>query len=93
MPAKPKTAKVKKLTTDKAASTIKRELASLRALIESTDDDIAKRVAWAVEQGIRWAVEKTVGWERPSVDVNDTAKIIREELANHQLARAEGRGK
>lgn len=62
-------------------STINKRLRELRKLIDDpNEDEVAKRVAWSVEQAIRWARSHTVGWPKPADDARGTAKLIRRDL-------------
>lgn len=73
--------KPKRITTNKSAATIKRELDRLRKLIEDpSTPPITKRVAWAQEQAIRWAIERTRGWTSPSEQSVVIEKLIRNYL-------------
>lgn len=45
----------------KSPSTIRRELRALRRFIDTTDDALAGRIAYAMETVLRWATEKTAG--------------------------------
>ena len=68
----------------KADSTIKRELSSLREdAIERTDDRVLMRVAQAVEFGIRWARHDVKGWNSPTQEATELAKLIRHEQMLH----------
>lgn len=53
----------------------------LRAIIDDpSEDKIAQRIAYEVEQAIRWATEKTVGWPSPAQSAQDAADLVRSEL-------------
>lgn len=66
----------------KAESTIKKEIRALRRFIDAPDSDaVATRVAWSVEQALRWATEDVKGWPNRVDDVQGTAKLIRQDLA------------
>jgi O-succinylbenzoate synthase len=73
--------KIKRLTTHKAASTIKRNLHDLRKLIDdpkSTPSE--KRIAYAMETAIRWATEETVGWSDMASEAKLSAELLKGEL-------------
>ena len=59
---------------------VSQALKDLRDLVEEDADPIVRRIAYAVEQGIRWAREDTVGWPDPANDVRADAALLRQEL-------------
>lgn len=65
----------------KADTTIKKELRKLRQFIDNPDtDNLAKRVAYEVEQAIRWARQDVVNWPSPLESAVSGANLIREEV-------------
>ena len=64
----------------KAQSTIRRNLKELRAIIETSNNPIETRIAYAMEQAVRWAVEDTRGWPSLAKDAKDNADILASEL-------------
>lgn len=60
--------------------TIKRHLKELRELIDSTDDFIEARIAYAMETAVRWATENTVDWDSLVKQAKDEATILRQEI-------------
>lgn len=65
----------------KSPSTIKRHLKQLREEVIDDDDDIASRVAYAIETAVRWATENTSGWETLVDQAKGTADLIRQDLS------------
>ena len=64
----------------KSKSTIRRNLKELRSLIDSSNDLILRRIAYAMEHAVRWATEDTVGWHSLAREAEEEAKILRGEL-------------
>lgn len=60
--------------------TINRRLKELRELVETSDDPIVSRIAYAMEEAIRWATLNTVGWDTPANSARMQAKMLRDEL-------------
>lgn len=65
----------------KAERTVRKELRRLREFIESPEtDNLAKRVAWEVEQAIRWAREDVKDWPTPLESAVSGANLIHDEV-------------
>jgi hypothetical protein len=64
----------------KSQSTIKRHLKQLRKQEIESDDPIAFRIAYAMEQAVRWATEATVGWPGLAEQARIEAGLLRREL-------------
>jgi hypothetical protein len=69
--------KMKKMPAD---STVKRQLASLRRVINHSPDAVASRIAYAMEVAILWARTETCGWTPMAEEALQEAKLLREEL-------------
>jgi hypothetical protein len=78
--------------TKPSESAIQHELSRLRAFIDTSDDPIATRIAYAVETAIRWATEETADWDKPLEEAQSEAKILRAELENESAADTGPRG-
>lgn len=61
---------------------IKARLAELRAVVETHEDPVVQRVAYAIEHGIRWATESTTDWPSGTDEAEATAELIRRDLEN-----------
>lgn len=77
--------KTKKATKRKpkagpSPATIKRRLAELRLLIDTTKDPYEARIAYAMETAIVWATEHTVDWYPPAKEAVVYAEILRKDL-------------
>jgi hypothetical protein len=59
---------------------VKRSVAALRKLIDSSPDPVVCRIAYAVETALRWSIEDTTRWPRPEKEVLEEADILRHEL-------------
>jgi hypothetical protein len=59
---------------------IQKSIMALRALIDSSPDQIVCRIAYAVETALRWATINTHEWPRPEQDVLEKADILRCEI-------------
>lgn len=64
----------------KSDGTIKRNLRELRKFIDSSDDPIATRIAYAMETAVRWATEDTVEWPGLLKQAQDEAELLRKQL-------------
>lgn len=62
----------------KSPNTIRRELRALRRFIDTTDDALAGRIAYAMETVLRWATQRTVGWELPVAEARSQAQCCRD---------------
>lgn len=63
--------------------TIRKNLAALRRTIETEQDPVVVRIAYAMEQAVRWATEETDWSKHPRTldgDAYAEAKILRQEL-------------
>jgi len=66
------------IKSDKTVKDRTRELR--RYCIEDTCDPLLKRIAQAIEYGIRWSREPVVGWNTPQVEAAQLAEILRKEI-------------
>jgi hypothetical protein len=64
----------------KSQRAIKRNLRELREFIETSDDGVATRVAYAIETAVRWATEETVEWPGLVQQAKDEAALLRKEF-------------
>lgn len=63
----------------------RREIKRLRKFIDTSKDDIAVRIAYAMEEALRWSIEETVGWGTPLKMAMDNAEILKNvELKNQK---------
>jgi hypothetical protein len=60
--------------------TIKKEIKNLRNFIDTTDDVISARVAYAVESALVWATTNTKEIYLPLKDVLINVHILKEEI-------------
>ena len=63
--------------------TIRKNLRALRQVIETEQDPIVVRIAYAMEQAVRWAVEETDWSKHPRMlggEAYAEADILRKEL-------------
>lgn len=68
----------------KAEATIKRQVRKLRKLVETTDDKVVARIAYAMETALQWVLyERTTGWVPMDVEAKKEAEILRKELHSH----------
>lgn len=61
-------------------STIHRRLKELRTLIDTSEDPVEQRIAYAMEMAIRWTVEDTEGWPTPANEARELAYLLRQEI-------------
>jgi hypothetical protein len=59
---------------------IEKSLNDLRKLIESTEDEYIKNIAYAMESAIIWARKSTEEWPQPAKEAVILAKIFRNEV-------------
>lgn len=58
----------------------------MRAFIDSPgEDELAKRIAWEVEQAIRWAREDVKGWPKPLASVANCADLVRSQIKSGDI--------
>jgi len=57
------------------------EIKRLRTIINNVEnDEVLTRIAYAVELALRWSIEDTQGWKKPSADVLDEARNLKDAL-------------
>ena len=57
---------------------IRNEIARLREFIDTSDDKVATRVAYEVEQALRWSIEDTEDWPKPLDSLFETVSLLKE---------------
>lgn len=57
---------------------IENEIKELRKFIDTTNDQLASRLAYLVETSLRWAIEDTQDWPPRVQGCKETASIIRQ---------------
>ncbi len=58
---------------------INKEIKELRRLIDTTNDVVVARIAYAVETALIWATIDTKDWDTPVKDAIEEAEILRKE--------------
>ena len=62
----------------------RREIRRLRKFIDTSKDDIAVRIAYAIEEALIWATKETIGWGTPLKIAKENAEILKKvELKNY----------
>lgn len=64
----------------KASKTIRKQIALLRKLIDTSKDPCEQKIAYAMEHCLRWATLRTVGWPTLDKDAKMLAQFLRKKL-------------
>ena len=64
----------------KSKRTIKRNLRELRKLIDTSEDVLLSRIAYAIETAVRWTIEDTTNWEGLCDQAKSEADLLKKQL-------------
>lgn len=65
-------------------TTVQKEIKKLRNLIDTTDDRVVARIAYAIESALIWVTTDTKEIYTPTKDAISNAGILREEIAEEE---------